>query len=184
MKMFMIYLVLGLLLFLLYIEDIKSVIKNTYCHLYANPDKKVRRELSNIDWLSINKLFHKTVRYLDTPLESKDKVKYLGVLFDKKMQWKYQIRNITNNIAPNYLSSNTLRGLIFAKTYFRDVKKIVFRVDLFSRISRFENFRENLFSRLGRFKIFREYLFSRFWLFLSFSNWIVEESTYKAVQKL
>ena len=110
MKMFMIY-VLGLLLFLLYIEDIKSVIQNTYCHLYANPDKKVWRELSNIDhWLSINKLYNKIVRYLDTPLESKDKVKYPGVLFDKKMQWKYQIRNIItfkapNNIAPNYLSS-------------------------------------------------------------------------------
>ena len=43
MKMFMIY-VLGLLLLLLYIEDIKSVIQNT---LYANPDKKVWRELSN-----------------------------------------------------------------------------------------------------------------------------------------
>ena len=68
MKMFMIY-VLGLLLFLLYIEDIKSVIQNTYCHLYANPDKKVWRELSNIDhWLSINKFYNKTVRHLGTPL--------------------------------------------------------------------------------------------------------------------
>ena len=45
----------------------------------------------------------------------------------------------------------TLRGLIFAKTYFREVKKIVFREDLFSRISHFENFREDLFSRLGHF---------------------------------
>ena len=61
-------------------------------------------------WLSINKLYNKAVRYLDTPLESKDKVKYLGVPFDKKIQWKYQIRNIItfkalNNTAPNYLSS-------------------------------------------------------------------------------
>ena len=36
----------------------------------------------------------------------------------------------------------TLRGLIFAKTYFREVKIIVFREDLFSRISHFENFRD------------------------------------------
>ena len=37
--------------------------------------------------------------YLDTPLERKDKVKYLGVLFDEKMQWNYyQIRNITQNL--------------------------------------------------------------------------------------
>ena len=32
---------------------------------------------------------------MDTPLKRKDKVKYLGVLFDEKMQWKYQIKNIT-----------------------------------------------------------------------------------------
>ena len=77
----------------------------------------LERELSNVDhWLSINKmtintkkteviffgnkahlkkLDNKTVRYLDTPLKRKDKVKYLGVLFDEKMQWKYQIKNIT-----------------------------------------------------------------------------------------
>ena len=122
--------VLGPLLFLLYIDDIKSVIQNAYCHLYADdtiilkgasdPDSLIaslERELSNVDhWLSINKmtintkkteviffgnkahlkkLDNKTVRYLDTPLKRKDKVKYLGVLFDEKMQWKYQIKNIT-----------------------------------------------------------------------------------------
>ena len=36
-------------------------------------------------------------------------------------------------------------------TNFREVKKVVFRDDLFSRISHFENFREDLFSRLGHF---------------------------------
>ena len=122
--------VLGPLLFLLYIDDIKSVIQNAYCHLYADdtiilkgasdPDSLIaslESELSNVDhWLSINKmtintkkteviffgnkahlkkLDNKTVRYLDTPLKRKDKVKYLGVLFDEKMQWKYQIKNIT-----------------------------------------------------------------------------------------
>ena len=44
------------------------------------------------------KLHNKTVRYLDTPLERTDKVKYLGVLFDDKMQWKYTIRNITQTV--------------------------------------------------------------------------------------
>ena len=48
-------------------------------------------------------------------------------------------------------TATTLRGLIFAKTYFHEVKIIVFREDLFSRISHFENFREDLFSRLGHF---------------------------------
>ena len=43
----------------------------------------------------LKKLGNKTVRYLDTPLKRKDKVKYLGVLFDEKMQLKYQIKNIT-----------------------------------------------------------------------------------------
>ena len=33
-------------------------------------------------------------RYFGTPLEGIDKVKYLLVLSDEKMQWKYQIRNI------------------------------------------------------------------------------------------
>ena len=62
--------VLGPLLFLLYIDDIKSVIQNAYCHLYADdtiilkgasdPDSLIaslERELSNVDhWLSINKM--------------------------------------------------------------------------------------------------------------------------------
>ena len=69
----------------------------------SDPDKL------NVDhWLSINKmtintkkteviffgnkahlkkLDNKTVRYLDTSLKRKDKIKYLGVLFDEKMQW-------------------------------------------------------------------------------------------------
>ena len=62
--------VLGPLLFLLYINDIKSVIQNSYCHLYADdtiilksasdPDSLIsnlERELLNVDqWLSIKKM--------------------------------------------------------------------------------------------------------------------------------
>ena len=62
--------VLGPLLFLLYINDIKSVIHDSYCHLYADdtiiiqsssdPDtfiSSLERELINVDnWLKINKM--------------------------------------------------------------------------------------------------------------------------------
>ena len=71
--------VLGPILFILYINDIKSVIQNSYCHLYADdtiilksasdpiilksasdPDSLISslgRELLNVDqWLSINKM--------------------------------------------------------------------------------------------------------------------------------
>ena len=41
---------------------------------------------------NLKKLDNKTVRYLDTPLERKDKVKYLWVLFDE------EIRNIIHCI--------------------------------------------------------------------------------------
>ncbi len=102
--------VLGPLLFLVYINDLKSVIENAYCHLYADdtiiiknasdPDSLIsslERELVNVDqWLSKNKmtintkkteviffgnkshlekLGNKTVKFLDTPLNRKDKVK-------------------------------------------------------------------------------------------------------------
>ena len=35
---------------------------------------------------------------MDTPLERKDKVQYLGVRFHEKMRWKYQIKNITQTV--------------------------------------------------------------------------------------
>ena len=41
------------------------------------------------------KLDNRTIAYLGTPLERKDHVKYLGVYFDEKMQWKNQLKNIT-----------------------------------------------------------------------------------------
>ena len=64
----------------------------------------------------LRKLDNKTVRYLDTPLKRKDKVKYLGVLFDEKMQWKYQIKNITQK-ASLKLGKNKSHCIIFDPTY-------------------------------------------------------------------
>ena len=46
----------------------------------------------------LKKLDNKTVKYLDTPSVRKYKVKYLGVHFDKKTQWKYQIKNISQKV--------------------------------------------------------------------------------------
>ena len=62
--------VLGPLLFLLYINDLKSFIENSYCHLYADdtiiiqsasdPDsliESLERELERVDfWLNTNKM--------------------------------------------------------------------------------------------------------------------------------
>ena len=125
--------VLGPFLFLLYINDLKSVIKNSYSHLYADdtiiiqsasdPDKLIsslERELLNVDnWLNINKmtmntkkteviffgnksylkmLDNKNVKYSGTPLKRKHQVKYLGVIFDEKMQWDKHIKNITQKV--------------------------------------------------------------------------------------
>ena len=38
---------------------------------------------------------------------------------------------------------STLLGLIFARTYFRELKIFKFREDLFSRIKQLQNFRED-----------------------------------------
>ena len=68
-----------------YILTIKSVVQNAYCHLYAD-DTIILKGASDPNKAYLKKLYNKTVRYLDTPLRKKDKVKYLGVLFDEKMQ--------------------------------------------------------------------------------------------------
>ena len=44
---------------------------------------------------NLQKIGDKTISYLDTPLKRKEKVKCLGVLFDEKMQWDFQIKNIS-----------------------------------------------------------------------------------------
>ena len=150
--------VLGPLLFLLYINDIKSIIENSYFHLFADdtiiiqtasdPDSLVlslERELENVaNWLennkmtintqkteviffgnhaSLKKVGKRTVNYLGTPLKRNDHVKYLGVIFDEKMQWSKHIKNITQkvnfklgkikSIAP-FLTGNTKKVLVNA----------------------------------------------------------------------
>ena len=129
--------VLGPLLFLLYIDDLKSVIKLGYHHLYADDTiiiishenldtltSQVETELSHIDlWLKNNKMTintdktetiffgnhsqlkkveNKTVNYMGIPLKRSEKVKYLGVIFDQKMQWEDHIKNVNQKILFKY----------------------------------------------------------------------------------
>ena len=135
--------VLGPLFFLLYINDIKSAIKTSYFHLYADDtiiiqsassakDLKVglENELLNIKkWLYMNKLTLNTdkteviffgnkrklkscneieIKYDNVPLKSKEKVKYLGVLFDNSMSWKKHIKNI---VSKSYFKLKKIRAI-------------------------------------------------------------------------
>ena len=48
-------------------------------------------------------------------------------------------------------------GLIFARTYFRELENFAFREDLYSRMSCFTIFREDLFSRICYAEKFLKY---------------------------
>ena len=78
----------------------------------------------------LKKLDNKTVKYLGTPLERKKEAKYLGVIFDEKMQWSSQISNITKKVnfklgkiksVASFLTSHTKKLLVNALVmpYFR-----------------------------------------------------------------
>ena len=123
--------------FLLYIDDLKAVIKLGYHHLYADDTiiiishenlntltSQVETKLSHIDlWLKnnkmtintdktetiffgnhsqLNKVENKTVNYMSIPLKKSEKVKYLGVIFDQKMQWEDHIKNVNQKILFKY----------------------------------------------------------------------------------
>ena len=71
----------------------------------------------------LKKLDNKTVKQLVTPLERKKEAKYLGVIFDEKMQWSSQISNITKKVnfklgkiksVASFLASHTKRLLVNA----------------------------------------------------------------------
>ena len=71
----------------------------------------------------LKKLDNKTVKYLGTPLERKKEAKYLGVIFDEKMQWPSQISNITKKVnfklhkiksVASFLTSHTKKLLVNA----------------------------------------------------------------------
>ena len=71
----------------------------------------------------LKKLDNKTVKYLGTPLEHKKEAKYLGVIFDEKMQWSSQISNITKKVnfklgkiksVASFLTSHTKKLLVNA----------------------------------------------------------------------
>ena len=71
----------------------------------------------------LKKLDNKTVKYLGTLLELKKEAKYLGVIFDEKMQWSSQISNITKKVnfklgkiksVASFLTSHTKKLLVNA----------------------------------------------------------------------
>ena len=70
----------------------------------------------------MKKLDNKTVKSLGTPLERKKEAKYLGVIFDEKMQWSSQISNITKKVnfklgkkaVASFLTSHTKTLLVNA----------------------------------------------------------------------
>lgn len=138
--------VLGPLLFLVYINDLKSAIQLSFFHLYADDTiiicscdstqelkLSLEQDLKDIsNWLKLNKLTINTskteviffgnksrlkscndvaIRYDGIPLVSKSKVKYLGVVFDKNLSWKNQIKSLVGKSYHKlskirYISSN------------------------------------------------------------------------------
>ena len=98
---------LGSLLFLLYINHIKSVIQNSYCHLYGDDAiilksasdqdsliSSLERELFNVDqWLSMNKMTVNTkdmeVIFFGLKKLDNKTVKYLGTPLECKKEAKY-----------------------------------------------------------------------------------------------
>jgi hypothetical protein len=143
--------VLGPLLFLLYIDDLKSVITSNYHHLYADDTiiisshqnldtliSQVEQDLSHVDrWLKnnkmtintdktetiffgnhsqLNKVDGKTINYMGIPLKRSEKVKYLGVIFDQKMQWESHIKDINNKILLKYSKIRTIASCLTPHT--------------------------------------------------------------------
>ena len=50
----------------------------------------------------LKKVENKTVNYMGIPLKRSKKVKYLGVIFDQKMQWEGHIKNVNQKILFKY----------------------------------------------------------------------------------
>ena len=70
----------------------------------SDPDsliKSLERELSNVHffWFGNEPCLKKRFCCIDILLDRKDKVKYLGVYFDHKIQLDKQIKNITQKVS-------------------------------------------------------------------------------------
>lgn len=120
--------VLGTLLFVIYINDIKKVIKNSEIRLFADDalvyiagtnvneiKMKLEQDLNEINkWLKINKLKLNTsktklmmmnreeninISIDGEVIESVDEIKYLGVIIDNKLKFKSHIEYITKKVA-------------------------------------------------------------------------------------
>ena len=100
-------------------------IHSDYPFLGATPDSNTKKtEVIFFGNKSrLKKLDNKTVKYLGTPLERKKEAKYLGVIFDEKMQWSSQISNITKKVnfklgkiksVASFLTSHTKKLLVNA----------------------------------------------------------------------
>jgi hypothetical protein len=153
--------VLGPLFFLLYINDINSVIKSSYFHLYADDTiiiqahnstttliENMEEELGHIhDWLILNKLTpnikkcesifftnqlnsklcdNLKVNFRGDDLQTKQSVKYLGIHFDNKLQWRNQIKAIKSKINYKLAKIRPLAKFLDSVDIFMLIRSFIF----------------------------------------------------------
>ena len=165
--------VLGLLLFLIYINDLPNISKVLNFYLFADDtnifyesdslqelEKTINKELNKLNlWLNVNHLsvnidktnyiifhpyntdktnyiiFHPynkptkkriTIKINKKAINEKEFIKYLGVLIDSTLSWKYHITNISKNISRSigimyklrpFLPLNAMKNVYYSLIY-------------------------------------------------------------------